>query len=110
MSESYLEFRRFSVIDDQVHSQTGQQDADDFAADFQGLRHFSDKVGEALNLGTCQYASLRESEFSAVYAVVNEEGEVRGGMVNANLHHRDLVQYLSLVDESPTSEESPIED
>lgn len=105
MTEEYLEFRRFKVSQGQAHSQTGQQDADDFAADFQGLRHFSEKIGEALNLGSCSYAALREPSFSMIFAITNERGDVDGGMIDANLSHHELVQYLTQVEPETTEEQ-----
>ena len=66
--------RLFQVQNGLVISDTGQQDADDFAADFQGLRHFADRIGAALDLGTSHYASLHEPDFSFMYALPENAG------------------------------------
>src|SRR6478736_2548401 len=54
------DLRLFDIRNGLVISETGQKDADDFAADFQGLRHFADRIGGSLELGASLYAALHE--------------------------------------------------
>ena len=47
---------------------TNEEDAKHFAADFQGLRHFGQKIGEALDLGAPWLAAFREEDYTHLWA------------------------------------------
>ena len=91
-------FRRFEIQNGLVISETGQQDADDFAADFQGLRHFAGRIGAILELGEAGYASLHEPEFSFIYTLSSDGSaqppKIIGAMVSANVSYNDLLGSL----------------
>jgi hypothetical protein len=70
--EPHIPLQRFTVREGQVESDAPQEVVDNYAADYQGLRHFGQKIGDALDLGTPWTASLREGQFSLNYAQVDE--------------------------------------
>jgi hypothetical protein len=71
--------RVFRVQDGVVTGNTGQEDANNFAADFQGLRHFGNLIGEALDLGHSKLAALQEADFAHLWTKLSEADEVAGG-------------------------------
>ena len=87
-------FRLFKVQNGIVISESGQQDADDFAADFQGLRHFADRVGGALELGGSVYAALHEPAFSFMFRLPNGAGETSGTMIARNVSNNELIASI----------------
>lgn len=62
----------FSLLDGHVESSAGQEVVDAFAADFQGLRHFGSKIGDALNLGDAWTGALQEEDLTVAYAYFGE--------------------------------------
>jgi hypothetical protein len=97
MDASSSAFRRFEIQNGLVISETGQQDADDFAADFQGLRHFANRVGATLELGDATHASLHEEAFSFIFTIGDAPGEPAkaiGGMISSNISNNDLLNSL----------------
>jgi hypothetical protein len=90
--------RLFQVQNGLVISDTGQQDADDFAADFQGLRHFADRVGGTLDLGTSHYSSLHEPDFSFMYLLPQNAGSppsrASGAMISGFVGNTELLIAL----------------
>jgi len=58
----------FTLKDGLVTSDGGQESVDNFAADFQGLRHFGLKIGECLDLGAPWMGTLQEDDFTLNYA------------------------------------------
>ncbi len=60
----HIPLQRFLVRDGQVESDAPQEVVDNYAADFQGLRHFGQKIGDVLDLGMPWAASLREEQFT----------------------------------------------
>ncbi len=62
----------FSLKDGLVESAAGQDLVDAFAADFQGLRHFGSKIGDALNLGEAWTGALQEEDLTISYAYFGE--------------------------------------
>lgn len=62
----------FNLQDGQVESSAGQDIVDAFAADFQGLRHFGLKIGDALNLGNAWTGTLQEDDLTVAYAYFGE--------------------------------------
>ena len=62
----------FTLKDGLVESAGGQELVDAFAADFQGLRHFGSKIGDALNLGEAWTGTLQEEDLTVNYAYFGE--------------------------------------
>ncbi|MFO1486619.1 MAG: hypothetical protein U1F71_24880 [Verrucomicrobiaceae bacterium] len=58
----------FTLKDGLVSSDSGQEAVNNFAADFQGLRHFGQRIGECLELGAPWMGSLQEDDFTLNYA------------------------------------------
>lgn len=96
--ESAPNLRLFNIQSGLVISETGQQDADDFAADFQGLRHFADRIGAGLDLGGSVYASLHEPDFTFMYMLSPESGgqtnNASGAMIDGNVSNNELLVAL----------------
>ena len=90
--------RLFEIQNGLVISETGQQDADDFAADFQGLRHFAEKIGQTLEIGNCQYASTHEAGLTFMYLLPPNAGgqpsRATGAMIGANVSNNELLTTL----------------
>jgi hypothetical protein len=90
--------RVFEIQNGLVISETGQQDADDFAADFQGLRHFADRVGASLELGNSLYAALHEPEFTFMFLLPPDAqaqpSRATGAMIGANVSNNELLVSL----------------
>src|SRR3569623_683239 len=62
------ELKKFELKDGNVVGDTSEEDAKNFAADFQGLRHFGGKIGEALDLGAPWLGAFRETDFTHIWA------------------------------------------
>jgi hypothetical protein len=62
----------FTLKEGIVESTSGQHLVDAFAADFQGLRHFGMKIGEALNLGDPWTGTAQEDDLTVNYAYFGE--------------------------------------
>lgn len=62
----------FSLNEGLVESTADQVLVDAFAADFQGLRHFGSKIGDALNLGDAWTGTLQENDLTVTYAYFGE--------------------------------------
>jgi hypothetical protein len=94
----HAELRVFDIRNGLVISDTGQQDADDFAADFQGLRHFADRVGAGLDLGTSLYAALHEPDFTFMYLLEPNSGaqpsNASGAMIDGAVSNNELLVAL----------------
>ena len=90
--------RFFNIQNGLVISETGQQDADDFAADFQGLRHFADRIGGGLDLGGSLYASLHEPDFTFMYLLPEDPGaqssNASGGMIDGSVSNNEMMVAL----------------
>lgn len=92
--------RLFDIKNGLVISETGQQDADDFAADFQGLRHFADRIGAGLELGGSLYASLHEPDFTFMYMLPMDNGPLSqsnnatGAMIEASVSNNEMLVTL----------------
>jgi hypothetical protein len=93
-----IELRVFDIRNGLVISDTGQKDADDFAADFQGLRHFADRVGAELDLGASLYASLHEPDFTFMYLLQQDEGvqpgNATGAMIDGSVSNNEMLVTL----------------
>ena len=92
------ELRIFDIQNGLVIGETGQKDADDFAADFQGLRHFADRVGAGLDLGNSLYASLHEPDFTFMYLLPPDSGaqpsHASGAMIAGGVSNNELLVAL----------------
>lgn len=90
--------RLFQIQNGLVISESGQQDADDFAADFQGLRHFADRVGGALELGASLYAALHEPGFTFMFLLPpnaqSQPSNASGAMIGSNVSNNELLVTL----------------
>ncbi len=90
--------RQFKIQNGLVISESGQQDADDFAADFQGLRHFADRIGAALELGGSVYATIHEQSFTFMYALpadsAGQPNRAAGGMIENNVSNNEMLVAL----------------
>lgn len=62
----------FTLKEGVVESAAGQDLVNAFAADFQGLRHFGSKIGDALNLGDAWTGTLQEHDLTVTYAYFGE--------------------------------------
>ncbi len=62
----------FTLKEGLVESSAEQVLVDAFAADFQGLRHFGTKIGEALNLEAPWSGLLQEEDLTVGYAYFGE--------------------------------------
>lgn len=94
-SSAPASLRVFEIQNGLVISETGQQDADDFAADFQGLRHFANRIGATLELGDAHYATFHEPAFSFIYSLPHQSNpKISGAMVEANISNKDLLSVL----------------
>ncbi len=96
--QSSQTLRVFQIQNGLVISESGQQDADDFAADFQGLRHFADRIGGALELGASLYAALHEPGFTFMFLLPPNTqslpGNALGAMIGANVSNNELLVSL----------------
>jgi len=72
MSDRPAPLTLFTLKNGVVESSAEQALVDAFAADFQGLRHFGARIGEALNLGSAWTGTLQEADFSLVYGYFGE--------------------------------------
>ncbi|MFN0080078.1 MAG: hypothetical protein ACKVY0_26730 [Prosthecobacter sp.] len=63
-----LPLQLFTLKDGHVASDSGQEAVDNYAADFQGLRHFGLKVGECLELGAPWCGTLQEEDLTLNFA------------------------------------------
>ncbi len=62
----------FTLKEGVVESSADQELVDAFAADFQGLRHYGTKLGEALDLGAPWTGTLQEDDLTVTYAYFGE--------------------------------------
>jgi len=65
---SPLPLQLFTLKDGLVASDSGQEAVNNYAADFQGLRHFGQKIGECLDLGAPWAGTLQEEDFTLNFA------------------------------------------
>lgn len=98
ISTDSADLRVFDIRNGLVISETGQKDADDFAADFQGLRHFADRLGALLDLGPSLYASLHEPDYTFMYMLPPDSGaqpsSASGAMVAGNVSNNEMLVAL----------------
>ena len=63
-----LPLQLFTLKDGLVASDSGQEAVNNYAADFQGLRHFGQKIGDCLDLGAPWTGTLQEEDFTLNFA------------------------------------------
>jgi hypothetical protein len=85
----------FKIQGSSVAGDSGQEDANHFAADFQGLRHFGQKIAEALDLEGPWHGAFREADFSHFWATETNAGESGVGVMAAK--RIPLVELFDLV-------------
>jgi hypothetical protein len=68
METSPMPLQLFTLRDGQVTGQAEQGLVNAYAADFQGLRHFGAKLGEALELGAPWTGTLQEEDLTVNFA------------------------------------------
>ena len=93
-----VELKRFEIRDGNVSGDTSEEDVKHFAADFQGLRHFGQKIGESLDLGTPWLGAFREADFTHLWAYAGNHSlptdPGNGAMI---ARHSALVELLEEV-------------
>ncbi len=85
----------FKIQGSSVVGDSGQEDTNHFAADFQGLRHFGQKIAEALDLEGPWHAAFREQDFSHFWATETHEGNSGAGVMVAK--RIALIELFDLV-------------
>ena len=78
-----------------VSGDTGPDDAENFAADYQGLRHFADKVASALDLGAVWMGGFREADFTHLWSCSSDFQTGAGAMIEAHAPLFELLQHVS---------------
>lgn len=93
------ELKLFQLRDGNVVGDTSEEDAKNFAADFQGLRHFGQKIGEALDLGTPWLGAFRETDLTHLWAfeglgiTANDPGN--GAVIARHVPLMELLESVS---------------
>jgi len=67
----------FDLRDGMIESEQEQGSVNAFAADFQALCHFGERIGSALNLGPSWMGAVQENGLTVAYCV--PEGDLVGG-------------------------------
>lgn len=68
-----LPLETFDLKNGQVESDLSQSSVDAFAADFQALRHFAEKFGNALDLANPWMGALQEADYCVAYSSPEKE-------------------------------------
>ena len=87
--------KQFEFRDGTVTGDTSQEDAKNFAADFQGLRHFGSKIGQALDLGNVWLGAYREADFTHLWTCSVDGQSGSGGMIASHAPLFELFQHVS---------------
>ena len=64
----HIPLETYDLKEGLVSSDLGQASVDAFAADFQALRHFGEKLGNALDMSNPWMGALQESGYSVAYS------------------------------------------
>lgn len=82
-----------------IESDAGQTAVDNFAADFQGLRHFGAKIGSVLELGEPWMGAFRETDDTLMFLYpsvgVTADDPGTGGMIKSRVPLFEMVETLS---------------
>ena len=91
----------FDLRDGLVSSALEQSSVDAFAADFQALRHFGEKLGNALDLNAPWMGSLQEADYSLAYSTAEKTAENTSQGKGARVGQRaPLFELLSHITDS----------
>ncbi|MCP5556536.1 MAG: hypothetical protein H7A55_02175 [Verrucomicrobiaceae bacterium] len=66
-SDDAVPLQFFDMENGEISSDEDQGAVDAFAADFQGLRHFGTKLGQAMNLKGAWMGAVQEADFAVLY-------------------------------------------
>ena len=96
------ELDTFQMIAGRIESDAGQTAVDNFAADFQGLRHFGAKIGAALDLGDPWMGAFREADSTLMFVYpsvgVGPDDPGKGGSTGSRVALYEMIQTLSIED------------
>ncbi len=70
-------------------------EAEHFAADFQGLRHFANKIGETMELGDVWMGGFREKDFTLLWSCAVDGMSGQGAMIDKSAPLFELLQNVS---------------
>ncbi len=94
------ELKLFQLRDGNVVGDTSMEDAKHFAADFQGLRHFGQKIGEALDLGAPWMGAFREADFTHLWAYeglgISASDPGNGAVIDRHVPLMELLESVSV--------------
>lgn len=85
-----FEFTNGSIIghDDAVEAQH-------FAADFQGLRHFANKISDSMDLGEVWMGGFREKDFTLLWSCAVDGLSGQGAMIDKSAPLFELLQNVA---------------
>lgn len=93
-----LPLQLFTLKDGLVASDSGQEAVNNYAADFQGLRHFGQKIGDCLDLGAPWTGTLQEEDFTLNFAYFDAGTDAQDPGAGALIGERiPLFELLSRV-------------
>lgn len=93
-----LPLQLFTLKDGLVASDSGQEAVNNYAADFQGLRHFGLKIGECLELGAPWMGTLQEDDFTLNFAYFDSGTDPQDPGAGAHIGERmPLFELLTRV-------------
>jgi hypothetical protein len=93
-----LPLKFFTLVDGHVASDSGQEAVNNYAADFQGLRHFGLKIGECLELGAPWTGTLQEDDFTLNFAYFDSRSDLQDPGAGAHIGERmPLFELLTRV-------------
>ena len=84
----------FDLKNGQVESELPQQAVDAFAADMQALRHFGEKLGQAVDLGKPWMGALQETAYSLAYSTPEKSLDILPQGKGARVGQRALLFEL----------------
>jgi hypothetical protein len=86
----------FVVQNGAVSGNSSQEDANAFAADYQGLRHFCNRVGDALELGEGWLAGFRETDFSHLWTAPTAGVDLaKGVMLEQHAPYAEMLEFAT---------------
>lgn len=85
----------FEFRDGSVTGQTSPEDAENFSRDFQGLRHFAQKMGDVLDLGDVWMGSFREADFTLLWSCSLDGQSGQGAMIEKHAPMFELLQNVT---------------
>lgn len=95
------EVELYDLRDGMIESEQDQASVDAFAADFQALCHFGEKIGSAFNLGSSWMGAVQESGMTVAYCV--PEGDLvegKPGRGGRSLHRALLFEMLTTLNDT----------